>query len=863
MKSFTLLNYLIFVSIISLFGFQSSKVLGKDISTQDSKAIISQRAVDLLAQNNSTSSVKITGFKINSTDKGIEVILETVNARNLQPVAKSQGNSLIADIKNAVLSLPDGKDFQVENPAEGIASVTVTQVDANNIRLTVTGESSVPKAELFDSNQALIFVLMQNTSTAQTPQPTPEKPTTENQPKPPSTENNEPIELIVTGERNSYQVPNATSATRTDTPIRDIPQSIQVVPRQVLKDQQVTRLDEALNNVSGVTLGGTNSNASIQFNIRGFNDSPILRDGFRQFGGFQGLPETTDLERVEVLKGPASILYGEVQPGGVINLVSKKPLSEPFYSAELQIGNREFFQPKIDISGPLTTDGDLLYRLNASYQRSESFRDYDQEFKRVFVSPVVSWKIDENTDIDFKLQYSDYDAPLDLGLVAIGNQVADVPFTRIIGEPDDIVNSELFTIGYDLEHRFNENWKIRNAFRYIDRNSRNIGLIAFNVDDDTGDVTRFLGGQNIDVKNYSLQTNVVGEFATGSIEHKLLFGVDLNRSEDIERTRFDFSAPQTLNIFNPVYGLVPEIDPDDIPLARNNDIQTDRLGIYLQDQIALSNQLKLLAGLRYDTIRQKTINGVTDFNPDSSETVQNDDAFTPRVGIVYQPTPEISLYGSYSQSFTPNTVTTVDGDSLKPERGEGFEVGVKADLIKDRLTTTLSYFNITKQNVATPDPNDPLSSIATGKQRSQGIELDVTGNISPGWNVIASYAYIDAEVTEDNTIPVGNRLFNAPRHSASLWTTYEIQKGNLQGLGFGLGFNYVGEREGDLQNSFQLDSYFLTNAAIFYRRKNYRFALNFKNLFDIDYTESAVNRRTSDITVGNPFTVIGSVAVEF
>ncbi|MBE9170813.1 TonB-dependent receptor [Pleurocapsales cyanobacterium LEGE 06147] len=272
----------------------------------------------------------------------------------------------------------------------------------------------------------------------------------------------------------------------------------------------------------------------------------------------------------------------------------------------------------------------------------------------------------------------------------------------------------------------------------------------------------------------------------------------------------------------------------------------------------------MLAGVRYETVEQNTINNPTDLDPESSETTQNDDDFTPRVGLVYQPIPELSLYGSYSQSFTPNSDTTSSGDPLEPEQGEGFEFGVKSEILEGKLFASLAYFNITKQNVATPDPIDPFASVATGEQQSQGIEFDLSGEILPGWNIIASYSYIDAEVTADtNPDIVGNRLFNVPKHSASLWTTYEIQTGNLQGLGFGVGFNYVREREGDLENSFEVDSYFLTNAAIFYQRNNWRFALNFENLFDINYIEATSNRRLTQIEPGDPFTVIGSISIKF
>jgi iron complex outermembrane receptor protein len=270
--------------------------------------------------------------------------------------------------------------------------------------------------------------------------------------------------------------------------------------------------------------------------------------------------------------------------------------------------------------------------------------------------------------------------------------------------------------------------------------------------------------------------------------------------------------------------------------------------------------------LRYDTVAQKTVTPQkTIFDPEAGEETRNNDALSPRVGLVYQPIEELSLYASYSQSFNPTTETTFNGDPLEPERGRGYEAGVKAELLAGKLLTTLAYFDITKQNVATPDPNSPsgFGSVATGEQRSRGMELDATGQILPGWNIIAAYAYTDAKVTQDNDVPIGNRLFGTPKHSASLWTTYELQSSNLQGLGFGVGFNYVGDREGDLLNSFEVESYFIPNAAIFYRRNNWRVGLNFRNLFNANYIEAVANNRADANIPGEPFTVIGSFSVDF
>lgn len=827
--------------------------------------------------------IQVTGVRVETTSIGVEVILETNSDTIPQVSTTSLDKTLLTNIFNTQLRLPEGQAFRQDNPVEGISSVTVTQLAPNTIRVTATGTTELPAVKVSPGTSGLVFSLSVSPTTAQTPStetPTPETPETqppdepeatptpENKPQSPTAtpDSEEEIEIVVTGEQNEdrYFAPDASTATRTDTPIRDIPQSIQVIPERVLEDQQVIDIEEALTNVSGVTFGGTTGNSTVDFNIRGFDNAPVLQDGFRQFGGFgQNVSETANLQRVEVLKGPASVLYGEIQPGGVINLVSKQPLAEPFYQAEIQVGNRGLFRPQIDISGPLTTDKRLRYRLNALYRHEESFRDFKQDFERFSVAPIVSWQIGDRTNLTVQFEYTDDKVPLDNGLVAVGDRIVDVPFERIIDEPDNVGKNQFLNVGYNLEHRFSNNWRIRNAFRYTNRSVLNIGAIPFDFDENSGIVSRFFGRQDVDTKNYSLQTNVVGEFATGSIKHTLLFGVDLNRTESQEIAGGDFFNLQPLNIFDPVYGSFANVDPDELPLFRNIENKINRLGVYLQEQVKFADNLILLAGLRYDTVDQTTVNGSTDLNPTSSETNQNNDALTPRLGIVYQPIPDISLYASYSQSFTPNTGITSNGSPLEPERGEGFEVGIKTELLDRRLAATLAYFDITRQNVATTDPNDLFSSVATGEQQSRGLELDVSGEILPGWRVIASYAFINAEVTADNQLPEGNRLFNTPKHSASLWTTYEIQQGNLQGLGFGIGFNFVGEREGDLANSFQVDSYFLTNAAIFYRRNNWRFALNVKNLFDSDYVAATSNSRIFGNEPGAPFTIIGSVSVQF
>ena len=265
----------------------------------------------------------------------------------------------------------------------------------------------------------------------------------------------------------------------------------------------------------------------------------------------------------------------------------------------------------------------------------------------------------------------------------------------------------------------------------------------------------------------------------------------------------------------------------------------------------------MVLGGRFDILT----NEVEDFNFNTNEFQQNE-AFSPRVGLVYKLIEAISLYASYTRSLEQSIGESADGSVFDPGRGTQYEVGIKGE-ISDRLSATFALYDLTRTNVLTDDPNNPNPQfqIQTGEQNSQGIELSVAGEILPGWNITGGYAYTDATITEDNTFAEGNRLENAPENAVSLWTTYTLQQGNLQGLGFGAGLFFVGEREGDLDNSFQLPSYTRTDAAIFYERGKFRTALNFRNLFDIDYFEAADN--DLEVYPGDPFTVVGSLAYKF
>jgi iron complex outermembrane receptor protein len=798
------------------------------------------------------SITRIIGIQLNTTDietDAIEIalVLETVDEQFPEPSTSVVGNALIAEIPNAVLELPEGDEFQQANPTNEITLVSVTSLPNNRVRVTITGVDTPPLVNLSLESQVLRFSVIPGTAQAEN-----------------TDDAGDAIQIVVTGEQEEgYVVDDATTATRTDTPLRDIPQSIQVVPRQVLEDQRVTDLQDITRNVSGVFQSNTFGGTLDRFQIRGFDSDVFLRDGFRD-PTFR-IRETANIERVEVLKGPASVLFGTLEPGGIINLVTEQPLSEPYYSFDVSFGSFSLVEPTLDISGPLNDSGTVRYRLNALYESQDVFRDFDQEIERFFIAPVLSVDIGRRTNLLLNFEYLDDERPFDRGLVAVGDEVADIPFDRILGEPDDFASAESITASYRLEHRFSDNWRLRNEFRYSSLDSQSINARPVSLDEETGILTRAWGNNSGFDETFALQTNVVGEFSTGPIDHTLLFGVDLFRLDESADNRFDFiNGAPSIDIFDPEYGVGDRPDRDELPEFAIFDTQTDSLGIYLQDQIAIADNFRILLGGRFDIVDQESSNNFF-FSGISTqdESQQQDEAFSPRVGILYRPIDPLSLYASFSRSFAPNSAVDEGGQLLEPERGTQFEIGLRGELLDGRLTANLAAFNLKKTNIATFVPPSFSFAEPIGEIRSRGIELDILGEIVEGWNIIASYSHTDAEVTEDAGSDLeGNRPHAVPRNAFSLWTTYEVQQGNFQGLGFGVGVFVVGDRFGDDANTFEVGSYTRTDASIFYRRNNWRTSVNFKNLFDIDYIQGPANDRTQ-INPGIPFTVQATLGVEF
>jgi iron complex outermembrane recepter protein len=786
------------------------------------------------------ATVQVTTVSIKRTKTGIEISLQTAMGKPLLVDAskfRTEGNSLIADLPNAVLALPEGQPFLAEKPTPDIATVQVVQQDASTIRVSVAGKEGVPTADVTLKTGDLAYRL-----------------------NPAADEPEE--ELVVTGEtQEGYRVSNTSVGTKTDTSLRDIPQSIQIVPQEVLRDQQINRLDEALRNVPGVT-PDFNSGPYLTSRIRGFEalNNNLLRNGLVDAGAGESV-ELSSVERVEVLKGPASVLFGLGNPGGSINIITKQPLRDPLYAISANIGSYDFYRGAVDFSGPLDDSKSVLYRFNAAYRNSDSFIDFYNS-EHFNISPVLSIAISEKTKLIFEgdyIQTSDSGftpfLPVNLnGSEPILPDEQGLPRNRNVGEPTDEINASLTRLGYRLEHKFNENWSLQNAFAFNFRDYFDKRTLPGSLDPDNRTLNRTYREFDFQSISYALSTSGVGKFSTGSIRHQLLFGLDLNSYENKVPSYVEFDAAP-IDIFNPIYGQPP--NPVEAFRSSNTTI-TNSLGLYLQDQITITDQLKVLAGLRFDAFDQTS----KDFSTET-ESNKSDGAFSPRFGIIYQPISIISLYASYISSFTPADGVFLFGGSLatdfEPERGRQFEIGVKADL-SDRVSATLALYDLTRTNVVVF--NEDFEAFQTGKQRSQGVELNFTGEILPGWNFIAGYAYTDARITEDESdLLEGNQLPNTPKHAFNIWTTYEIQKGNLKGLGFGLGLSYVGDRPGALENNYELPGYFRTDAAFFYKRDQLRVGLNFKNLFDIEYFENGSS--ATRVNYGQPLTVQGTVSWNF
>lgn len=652
-----------------------------------------------------------------------------------------------------------------------------------------------------------------------------------------------------------YQPKRASTATKTDADLLEVPQAISVVPAQVIRDQQVRTLDDALRNVSGITQNNTYGNTSDSALKRGFGtngDGSILRDGIRS-----QLPRNLNAttERVEVLKGPASLLWGIQEPGGVINIVSKKPMYQLQGSLSAGLSSFGGGSGGLDLTGPIGQSG-AAFRIVAEHRGEDYWRNFG-DYRNTLVAPSFSWK-DSRTRFLLQYEHLDFKVPFDRGTVILNGKPAPIPRERRVDEEWTRSEGTTELVAATLEHEFSDRLKGRVSFgwnnlKYDDYQARPRVLNAA-----TGALTRSADGNlGGDYETTYLGADLVAKFHTGRIRHELLAGADYEYEDGFRATSITGPVVGGFNIFNPVYGLLGEGAV--VSNAFSDFVSKTRSSaLYAQDSIHLSNQWIAVVGLRHQRFEQFSGQGrpfVVANDSSGSKTL-------PRLGLVWRPTRALSLYANYSESFKPNASTPNGIGPFEPEQGRVKEAGVKAEFGAG-ISATAALFDIEKENVLV---TENLVTRSVGGARSRGLELDFSGRLSANWDLIGSFAYIDAAITRDLAANVGKRLTNVAPTTASLFLAWRsadaVGDGRWRAGG---GLRRIGKRPGDTANSFFLASYAVADAFVAWEARIGdrigRLQLNVKNLTDATYYKSSGGNLRID--VGEPRQLLLQAGLEF
>jgi iron complex outermembrane receptor protein len=656
------------------------------------------------------------------------------------------------------------------------------------------------------------------------------------------------------GSVRGYNATRSATATRTDTPLRDTPISVVVVPRDVIDDQQAISLDEVLRNVPSVQPAGTSGNRGSRYFIRGFRARAYAIDGVGMNPAMDfpmGFNDLVNVERVEVLMGPASVMYGIGDPGGLINIVTRQPQFTPSgYVMGTGSGGDtgSLWRGEFDITGGMGEGTGLAGRMNGSYTATDGTAPGMSRGERLFLSPSVLWQPNDRTRVLISASHIDQTVPFDRGLVAQGNGVI-VRRGVYYGETWSQTHTIADDVNLRIEHQANDWLSLRQVSRldWLQATRTSADPVALAANGQT--LTRRATDQDDNAQSIDLLADATARFTTGIVSHAITAGVEYMHGK--RSLALSQGSLASIDIVNPVHGA----RPGTLTLRT---VRDDTLGMasgYGQYQATVGGRLILLGGLRYDNYDQER-------NNNAVTTTSNGDALSPRLGALLHVTDQIALFASWSQSFVPQLGAAYDGTPFDPETGNQYEVGIRADIIPDRLSATISAFNIRRQNVLVTDPLNTGFSIQTGEQRSRGVELSVTGEILPGWRVFAGGAYTDATVTQDTDYPAGRRLPGVPLWSGNFWTTYQFQDGKLEGLMLGGGVFAVSGRTGDLDNTFKVSGYArLDLTASVPVGENARVALSVRNLTDAAYIETPVGRTENYAGAGR--TVLASLRLGF
>ena len=631
-----------------------------------------------------------------------------------------------------------------------------------------------------------------------------------------------------------YNPIQSRSATKIDAPLRDIPQTINVVPESVIQDQHATSLQDVLKNVPGVSFSHGDGQRD-QVSIRGFSAiADQYVDGFRDDALY--FRDLSNVERVEVIKGPAAVLYGRGSSGGLINRITKKP-GEDITMLGLSYGSWNDRRLDMDL-GRAHFDDKIAWRLTGAIQKSDSYRD-QQFLDRKAIAPSALLRFTPDTTFLVQAEFLEDRRVTDFGIPAFQGRPVDVPASSYYGAANardvDYTQTRVQSYTGTLNHRFNGEWSLRNATRYynytLDRNNTLAGSVnerQRSVSLNRSNVARAEHG-------WTNQTELTQKMQWAGMRHEILYGVEVGQ-QNKDLVNRSVNGIATVDLFNPVLPVLP-LEVNRAPSADNLG-RFNTLGLYLQDMVTLNDQWKMLAGLRFDRFKQLT----EDRRPGAQNLTRTDNSWSPRLGLVYQPDNIQSYYMSWSRSFQPSGEAfslAANNADLAPETTTNTEVGAKYDFLDGALSTTISAFRLERKDMKVSDPVT-RTLLPIGKQRTDGMELTVAGDLNNGWKVLAGYAYLNARVTESVAIDAGQlvegkRATLTPRHSGNLWITKEFG----DGFGVGAGLNLIGARFADPGNTVTLPGYVTADAAAWWRKGAYAVQLNVNNLFNAGYIVSA------------------------